>query len=47
MKKIKSKDILNKVLSIMPIVLVIVIWQIVAMMGFTGKLLIIDIYIKK
>src|SRR5450756_2519264 len=37
MKKVQSRDILNKVLSIMPIVLVIVIWQIVAMLGFTGK----------
>lgn len=39
MKKIKVSTIVNKLLSILPIVLLIVIWQILSMMGFTSKLL--------
>lgn len=39
MKKLKGRNILNKVLSITPIILLIVIWQIAAMLGLTNKLL--------
>lgn len=39
MKKINGRDILNKLVTLIPIVILIAIWQLMSLKGYTGKII--------